>query len=138
MHASWYLRLLLLCPSGGALAILVPSVRKRRRAPSINLLAHHHTAPALPAADVLNGKILSFPRPAPAADWLSAETNVRIPRRAVDGPPMNFEERVRLLELKVNSWFNWGKDPFIGSKGGNNKNEVPSECKNLTKFLEYR
>ena len=54
------------------------------------------------------------------------EYNVRIPR-APGGQPLSTEERLRLLELKVGSYMNWAKDPFVGFTAG-------AKCENITRL----
>jgi FkbM family methyltransferase len=109
----------------------------RRRSPSVNLLNHHDEKNVivppkrtLDSSAVLNGNVKNFPTPMPNGDWTQNEQNVRIPQKSPDGPVMSLSERLRLLELKVNAWMAWSKDPFIGA-------EYTSKCKNLTNLLEY-
>ena len=44
---------------------------------------------------------------------LADDSNVRVPSDAA-GAPLSVAERLRLLELKVGSFMNWGKDPWYG------------------------
>lgn len=61
---------------------------------------------------------------------LQDESNVRIPRH-VDGMPMTMEERLRYLELKVNSFTNFGvADPFFGSS-------PVATCRNVSQLDEF-
>ena len=63
--------------------------------------------------NLVQASISQFALFGPQARGLDDDTNVRLPSRA-NGSDLSPLERLRYLELKVNGFMNWAKDPLFG------------------------
>lgn len=62
---------------------------------------------------------------------LNDESNIPIPTHA-DGTPMSLQERLRYVELKLNAFINFSRDPFFGSKRSSDVT-----CKQVSSLIEF-
>eukprot|EP00588_Corethron_pennatum_P026094 CAMPEP_0194321282 /NCGR_PEP_ID=MMETSP0171-20130528/17504_1 /TAXON_ID=218684 /ORGANISM="Corethron pennatum, Strain L29A3" /LENGTH=432 /DNA_ID=CAMNT_0039079105 /DNA_START=36 /DNA_END=1335 /DNA_ORIENTATION=- len=84
-------------------------------------------------ATVISG---AAPTAAGATLLLNDETNIPIPKHK-NGATMSLEERIRYLELKTQSYMNFGsKDPFFGSTLHTGLCNSRGKLKNMVVFLD--